>query len=77
MHKSVLLNECLEYLALKETSVIVDATLGFAGHSFKILEKIPKGFLYAFDQDQQAILASQKKLESCFSNVLILEIFFE
>ena len=72
MHKSVLLNECLEYLALKETSVIVDATLGFAGHSFKILEKIPKGFLYAFDQDQQAILASQKKLESCFSNFEII-----
>lgn len=73
MHKSVLLNECLEYLHLQKDATIVDATLGFAGHSFHILENIPNGFLYAFDQDQQAICASQKRLENCFSNFEIIQ----
>jgi len=56
MHISVLLEESIRYLNLKDDSVIVDATLGYGGHSSNILAKIPKGFLYAFDQDKEAIL---------------------
>lgn len=68
MHKSVLLEECLQYLNLKQNSIVVDATLGYAGHSSQILKKIQKGFLYAFDQDQEAISYSKKKLQSIGNN---------
>lgn len=73
MHKSVLLDECLKYLNLKENSIVVDATLGYAGHSSEILKKIPKGFLYAFDQDEQAIKNSELKLKEIRSNYEIIQ----
>lgn len=73
MHKSVLLDECIYNLSLKEDSIIVDCTLGFAGHSSEILKKIKKGKLYAFDQDPVAIEASKKKLEKEASNYEIIE----
>lgn len=72
MHKSVLLQECIENLNLKEDSIIVDATLGYAGHSSEILKKIPKGFLIAFDQDDEAIEASKKKLQQISDNYEIV-----
>ena len=55
MHISVLKDEVLENLNLKEESIIVDATLGFGGHSSSILKRIKKGFLFAFDQDSESI----------------------
>ena len=61
MHKSVLLEESISKLNLNDSSIIVDCTLGYAGHSSKILKQIPKGFLYAFDQDDEAIKHSRKK----------------
>ena len=68
MHVSVLLNECIDYLNLKEDSVIVDATLGYAGHSSEILKRINKGFLFAFDQDSEAIFSADKKLKDINNN---------
>ena len=73
MHKSVLLESCLEYLNLGENSIIVDCTLGYAGHSSRILEKITNGFLYCFDQDNEAINYSQNKLSKIASNYEIIE----
>lgn len=73
MHKSVLLLECLEYLNIKDTDTIVDCTLGYAGHSSNILKKIPNGFLYSFDQDQEAIDYSKKRLDSIASNYEIIK----
>lgn len=56
IHKSVLLEEAVEVLNLREGSVVVDATLGAGGHSRKILQKIGSdGKLIAIDQDQEAI----------------------
>lgn len=72
MHISVLLNECINALNLKEDSIIVDATLGRAGHSSEILKKIPNGFLFAFDQDMEAIENSQKRLANIASNFEII-----
>lgn len=73
MHKSVLLQECIENLSLKEDSIIVDATLGYAGHSSEILKRIPKGHLFAFDQDEEAIKASREKLDTIASNYTIIK----
>lgn len=72
MHKSVLLNECIQNLNLKSDSVIVDATLGYGGHSSEILKRIPKGFLYAFDQDTDAIKSSQARLAKIGDNYKII-----
>ena len=72
MHKSVLLNECIENLNLKENSVIVDCTLGYGGHSSLILKEIKKGFLFAFDQDEEAIMYSQNRLSKVGSNYEII-----
>ena len=73
MHKSVLLNECIEYLNIKEDSIIVDCTLGYGGHSSEILKKIPKGHLYSFDQDENAIKYSNERLSKISSNYTIIE----
>ena len=62
-HKSVLLNESINFLSIKENGVYVDATLGFGGHSLEILKRISKGFLFAFDQDSEAILYSKDRLK--------------
>ena len=72
MHISVLLNESIEYLNLKEDSVIVDCTLGYGGHSSNVLKEIKKGFLFAFDQDEEAIKFSNKRLSEIASNYEII-----
>ena len=72
MHKSVMLKECLTYLNLHDNSIVVDCTLGYAGHSSEILKKIPQGYLYAFDQDRDAIKASEIRLKEIASNYEII-----
>ena len=68
-HISVLLNECLEGLAIKENGTYVDCTLGGAGHSSHILKKLSsKGTLIGIDQDNDALRAAKEKLKD-YSNV--------
>ena len=71
-HKSVLLDECIENLNIKEDGIYVDATLGYAGHSSEILMRIPKGHLYGFDQDDFAIEKSKERLSTIASNYTII-----
>ena len=73
MHISVLLEECLDNLNLKEDSIIVDCTLGYGGHSSHILKKIKRGFLFAFDQDEDAIKYSKNRLDEIGSNYTIIK----
>ena len=77
MHKSVLLDECLEYLNIQEDSTIIDCTLGYGGHSSNILKKIKRGFLFAFDQDEEAIKYSKKRLDEISDNYEIIKSNFE
>lgn len=72
MHYSVLLEESIKHLNLKENSIIVDCTLGYAGHSSRVLKEIKKGFLFAFDQDDEAIKYSKEKLDKIASNYEII-----
>jgi len=72
MHKSVMLEECINNLNLKETDIVVDCTLGYAGHSSEILKRIKNGYLYAFDQDIEAINSSYKRLELINNNFQII-----
>ena len=72
MHYSVLLEESISNLNIKEDGIYVDATLGFAGHSSEILKRIQKGYLFAFDQDIDACRASNLKLSKVGNNFKII-----
>ena len=73
-HKSVLLNEVIEYLNLKQGGKYIDATVGYGGHSSCILKKIGKeGVLFAFDQDDEAIAYSTKRLSEIGNNFTIFK----
>ena len=71
LHYSVLLNECIEGLNIKENGKYVDATVGYAGHSKNILAKIKKGHLFAFDEDEAAVKYSKKELSSIGDNFTV------
>ena len=53
-HKPVMLQECIEGLAINPEGIYVDVTFGGGGHSLKILEQLKGGRLIAFDQDEDA-----------------------
>jgi len=72
-HISVLLEESISSLNLKENSIIVDCTLGYGGHSSNILARIKKGFLFAFDQDSEAIRHSTDRLNAVGTNFTIIK----
>ena len=72
-HISVLLESSISSLNLKENSVIVDATLGYGGHSSNILERIRRGHLFAFDQDSEAIRHSTERLKTIGTNFTIIK----
>ena len=63
-HVSVLLNECIEGLAVKPDGIYVDGTLGGAGHAFHVCEKLSeKGQFIGIDQDEAAIRTSTERLQ--------------
>ena len=72
-HISVLLEESISSLNLDESSIIVDATLGYGGHSSNILERIKKGHLFAFDQDSEAVRHSTDRLKKIGTNFTIVK----
>ena len=68
-HKPVLLAECIEGLNIIPNGIYVDGTLGGAGHSQKILEKLNgTGMLIGIDRDEEALKAAKEKLNN-FKNV--------
>ena len=71
-HKSVLLNETIDNLNIKEDGIYVDCTLGYGGHSSQILKRITRGCLFAFDQDGEAIEYSKKILGQINDNYEII-----
>ena len=72
-HISVLLEESINSLDLKEDSVVVDGTLGYGGHSSEILKRIKNGSLFAFDQDSEAIKFSTDRLKRIGTNFTIIK----
>ena len=68
-HISVLLNECIEGLNIKEDGIYVDGTLGGAGHSSEIIKNLcERGRLIGIDQDKDALKAAKEKLKD-YNNV--------
>src|ERR1700727_2275439 len=63
-HVPVLLEEVLEYLNVRPGGVVVDATLGLAGHSSEIAKRLGgKGKLIGFDRDPEAMEKAKARLE--------------
>ncbi|MEP7353924.1 MAG: 16S rRNA (cytosine(1402)-N(4))-methyltransferase RsmH [Acidobacteriota bacterium] len=63
MHVSVMLPECLEYLALKPDGVYLDGTCGMGGHSSAIARRLTTGRVLSCDRDRESLeLAKQNVL---------------
>lgn len=54
-HRSVLLTESVDGLAIRPDGIYVDATFGGGGHAMEILKRLTTGRLFAFDQDEDAL----------------------
>lgn len=76
-HYSVLKDESIQMLNIKEDGIYVDATLGGGGHSKEILKRLKKGHLYAFDQDDYAINYANNILKDFFNNYTIIKSNFK
>ena len=69
VHKSVLLDECIDGLNIKPNGIYVDGTLGGAGHSSEIIKKLSdQGKLIGIDRDDEALKAAKERLKE-YSNV--------
>ena len=71
-HKSVLLHECLDALAIKPDGIYVDGTLGRAGHSLEIVRRLTTGRLIALDRDETAIEAANRRLGDYLDKVTLV-----
>lgn len=71
-HTPVLLEKCIEGLAIKPDGIYVDGTIGGAGHSSQIIQKLSeKGLLIGIDRDKEALQVSEKRLEQFHNKKLI------
>lgn len=72
-HITILKEEAVDALNIKDDGIYVDATLGGGGHSSLILSKLKKGHLYSFDQDDYAISRAKEKLDTVGNNYTIIK----
>lgn len=72
-HITVLKEEAVDALNIKEDGIYVDATLGGGGHSSLILSKLKTGHLYSFDQDDYAIQRAKEVLDKVGNNYTIIK----
>ena len=61
-HRPVLLDECMEGLAIRPGGIYLDGTLGRAGHSREIVRRLTTGRLICVDRDQAALDAAEERL---------------
>ena len=71
-HVSVLLDECIENLAIRPDGIYVDGTLGGAGHSSQIAKRLTTGRLIGIDRDQVALKAAGERLAPYQNNVTLV-----
>ena len=71
-HKSVLLDECIEALNIRPDGVYVDGTLGRAGHSREIAQRLADGRLICIDRDMAAIDAAKERLAPWMDRVTLI-----
>ena len=65
MHRSICVNEIMEFLNIEPGQIGLDATLGYGGHSLEILKcLVPGGHLYATDVDPFELPRTRERLTS-------------
>ena len=73
IHKSVLLEEVVHFLAPQPGGIYVDGTLGLGGHTEAILShSTPDGRVIAFEWDESAIEKSRQRLSGFESSLTII-----
>ncbi len=75
-HVSVLLQECLDGLNIRPEGIYVDGTLGGAGHSSQIVQRLTTGRLIGIDRDPVALAAAGKRLEPWKDRVTLVHANF-
>ena len=71
-HISVLLDECIDALAIKPDGIYVDGTLGGAGHSSQIVKRLTTGLLVGIDRDPVALKAAGQRLKEFEDTVTLV-----
>ena len=71
-HVSVLLDECIDGLAIKPDGIYVDGTLGGAGHSSCIAARLTTGRLIGIDRDPVALKAAGERLKPYADRVTLV-----
>jgi 16S rRNA (cytosine1402-N4)-methyltransferase len=72
-HRTVLLDETVEYLRVRPNGIYVDATLGGGGHSLEIVKRLGSGGrLIGIDRDQNAVRAAGKRLEAYLDRTALM-----
>ena len=71
-HKPVMLHACMEALHIRPDGIYVDGTLGRAGHSLAIVQRLTSGRLIAFDRDESAIAAAEERLAAYRERVILI-----
>jgi len=71
-HKPVLLDECIEALNIRPDGIYVDGTLGRAGHSREIAQRLTTGRLICIDRDMAAIDAAKERLAPWMDRVTLV-----
>lgn len=69
-HFSVLLNEAVAGLDIKENGIYVDGTAGGGGHSFEIAKRLKSGRLISLDRDADAVKAASERLKGLNAEVI-------
>lgn len=76
-HKPVLLEPCLEALRLRPDGIYLDGTVGGAGHSKRIAERLTTGRLICLDRDETALAAAAQALQAVSSRVTLVHSNFQ
>ena len=71
-HVSVLLDACIDALAIRPDGVYVDGTLGGGGHSREIASRLTTGHLIGIDRDETALAAAGERLAPFMDRVTLV-----
>lgn len=72
IHKPVLLRESIEALNIRPDGIYVDGTLGRAGHSREVAQRLATGRLICIDRDGAAIDAAKERLAPWLDHVTLV-----
>lgn len=76
VHKSVLLNECIEGLNLKSGALVLDGTFGGGGHSMAMCESVKDLKIIALDQDNDALGRGREKFKKASCDISFVHLNF-